>query len=296
VNYQDLDDENLISLFFTEEDRLPREAVDEFVRRGDRMVAPLAKIVSNNYAWTRDLPEWWAVIHATFILGAIATKETVLPLLKALRFACVYDCDWITHELPSIFGRLGPRAVDGLKRIGADQTSDWFIRAHAMEGLAAITISHPETGEDIFGFIGSIFTDEKEDIDTRQSAGNVLLDFKREEYKESLLLFANKEKESKEKNVFYNASFFESDVIEALTTETKDLWLYTSEWLDFYAEENIRKRQERWRKEAKAQSQKEEEKDSVSIPFVHTTPKVGRNEPCPCGSGKKYKKCCGLSH
>ncbi|WP_052835392.1 YecA family protein, partial [Syntrophaceticus schinkii] len=25
------------------------------------------------------------------------------------------------------------------------------------------------------------------------------------------------------------------------------------------------------------------------------TPKVGRNEPCPCGSGKKYKKCCGAS-
>jgi preprotein translocase subunit SecA len=22
-------------------------------------------------------------------------------------------------------------------------------------------------------------------------------------------------------------------------------------------------------------------------------PKVGRNDPCPCGSGKKYKKCCG---
>ena len=22
--------------------------------------------------------------------------------------------------------------------------------------------------------------------------------------------------------------------------------------------------------------------------------RVGRNEPCPCGSGKKYKKCCGL--
>ena len=23
------------------------------------------------------------------------------------------------------------------------------------------------------------------------------------------------------------------------------------------------------------------------------TPKVGRNDPCPCGSGKKYKRCCG---
>lgn len=24
-----------------------------------------------------------------------------------------------------------------------------------------------------------------------------------------------------------------------------------------------------------------------------TEPKIGRNEPCPCGSGKKYKRCCG---
>lgn len=26
---------------------------------------------------------------------------------------------------------------------------------------------------------------------------------------------------------------------------------------------------------------------------VHVAPKVGRNDPCPCGSGKKYKNCCG---
>ncbi len=26
---------------------------------------------------------------------------------------------------------------------------------------------------------------------------------------------------------------------------------------------------------------------------IRTVTKVGRNEPCPCGSGKKYKKCCG---
>ena len=27
--------------------------------------------------------------------------------------------------------------------------------------------------------------------------------------------------------------------------------------------------------------------------FTREQPKVGRNEPCPCGSGKKYKQCCG---
>ena len=32
---------------------------------------------------------------------------------------------------------------------------------------------------------------------------------------------------------------------------------------------------------------------STNHTVVNTTPKVGRNDPCPCGSGKKYKNCCG---
>ena len=34
-----------------------------------------------------------------------------------------------------------------------------------------------------------------------------------------------------------------------------------------------------------------EQKRSTTV--VHETPKVYPNDPCPCGSGKKYKKCCG---
>ena len=30
----------------------------------------------------------------------------------------------------------------------------------------------------------------------------------------------------------------------------------------------------------------------VKKPKVYSREKVGRNAPCPCGSGKKYKKCC----
>lgn len=29
-------------------------------------------------------------------------------------------------------------------------------------------------------------------------------------------------------------------------------------------------------------------------PYVREQPRIGRNEPCPCASGKKYKKCCGM--
>jgi uncharacterized protein len=33
--------------------------------------------------------------------------------------------------------------------------------------------------------------------------------------------------------------------------------------------------------------------DGPLQPYRRQTTKVGRNDPCPCGSGKKYKKCCG---
>jgi len=64
---------------------------------------------------------------------------------------------------------------------------------------------------------------------------------------------------------------------------------------DEYEEENKKEYYDDW------EEIDEEEEDATqyfysgSKPFVHTTPKVGRNDPCPCGSGKKYKKCCGKS-
>jgi len=38
-----------------------------------------------------------------------------------------------------------------------------------------------------------------------------------------------------------------------------------------------------------------EEDDTTPTPTTASVPKVGRNAPCPCGSGKKYKNCCGKS-
>ena len=36
------------------------------------------------------------------------------------------------------------------------------------------------------------------------------------------------------------------------------------------------------------------EEDDKPRTIVSDQPKVGRNDPCPCGSGKKYKKCHGV--
>jgi preprotein translocase subunit SecA len=42
-------------------------------------------------------------------------------------------------------------------------------------------------------------------------------------------------------------------------------------------------------------SGQEENLPPPAAPMVAKKEKIGRNQPCPCGSGKKYKKCCGQS-
>ena len=55
-------------------------------------------------------------------------------------------------------------------------------------------------------------------------------------------------------------------------------WLYTlPQWDKIYDKE---KQQELYKREKSSHT-------------IVKTPKIGRNDPCPCGSGKKYKKCCG---
>ena len=39
----------------------------------------------------------------------------------------------------------------------------------------------------------------------------------------------------------------------------------------------------------------EHDHDHVAAPIRRSEPKIGRNDPCPCGSQKKYKRCCGAS-
>ena len=36
-------------------------------------------------------------------------------------------------------------------------------------------------------------------------------------------------------------------------------------------------------------------KETPKVPPIHSDAAPGRNDPCPCGSGKKYKKCCGAA-
>jgi preprotein translocase subunit SecA len=56
-------------------------------------------------------------------------------------------------------------------------------------------------------------------------------------------------------------------------------------------EEEVEKIEEKQKKNYRLSRGNDE--PEVSTPIKRSKPKVGRNDPCPCGSGKKYKNCCG---
>lgn len=69
--------------------------------------------------------------------------------------------------------------------------------------------------------------------------------------------------------LFYNMLKADADYLYGL-----------EQWMDILGEDKIREIV----KEYKA-----------SKTVRRAAPKIGRNDPCPCGSGKKYKKCCGAN-
>ncbi|WP_033915678.1 preprotein translocase subunit SecA [Campylobacter sputorum] len=64
---------------------------------------------------------------------------------------------------------------------------------------------------------------------------------------------------------------------------------------DIEAEEALRKLEEKNEDIKFNKDEEQQEANSKRQPIVNKERKIRRNEPCPCGSGKKYKDCCGKS-
>ena len=51
----------------------------------------------------------------------------------------------------------------------------------------------------------------------------------------------------------------------------------------------------RGRSKEELEAEEELIKNTEKVEPIRADQEPGRNDPCPCGSGKKYKKCCGKS-
>jgi len=277
TDYWKLSDDKLIGQLFSEGDGLPAAAVDEFLKR-PYLTGELGRIVADPFNWNEPLPAGWAVVHAVYLLGAIGTPETVLPLLRSLRYAEACENDWITEDLPALFGKTGRPAVDGLRSVASDRTTGWLGRAVALEGLAAVSLRHPEIADELIRFIHGFFADEDEDRKVRQMAGHVLLDLLRQEYRAALMAFGTEEKTREERDPSYRAAFTDADVEQEFRQGEQALERYTRDWLAFYTPEAAKERRDRWAEEHRTRADAPEH--------------APENELCPFAADRKRKKCC----
>ncbi|WP_079504556.1 SEC-C metal-binding domain-containing protein [Mesobacillus jeotgali] len=92
------------------------------------------------------------------------------------------------------------------------------------------------------------------------------------------------------KSIFEIPSF---EFLKQLTAHVMDLYNNTRQWiLKGYSPAELRKKEEKHLKPMPS-FPLNQPNDSSNIIDLNARSKVGRNDPCTCGSGKKYKKCCG---
>jgi hypothetical protein len=219
--------------------------VREAVSRGRRLVPPLAKVALDPDNWDRGDGAWCSAIHACFLLAAIGGDEAAGALLRAFDIAEDAENDWLDEEWASMFGSLGPSVIPALRERALRDGADIYWRHHALCGMAAVALHHPDRKPEVLAFIAGIAGKEDHDPAIRIWAGNILLDFHSKEHEALILSLAD---------LPDNDVFDEQDA-RAVFSRDLDLHWYDHDWLDFYSPAKLASRRKRWEAERLTESQ-----------------------------------------
>jgi hypothetical protein len=239
-------------------------------------------------AWAdSDSLEVWAPTHAWRALGQLRAEEAIGPLMSL--FHELDEDEWAGEELPEVYGMIGPKAISALAAYLADTSHSMFPRLRAAHSLERIGNQHPETRAECVGVL------------TRQ-----------------LEQFAEDDPEF---NAFLISYLVDLKAVESIATIRK---AFEQECVDYTIQGDIEDveidlglRKERatpanyptlgdkfppLKDLASALGRMFAAESEAQFPRLNQEPitkteqkkktKIGRNDPCPCGSGKKYKKCC----
>jgi hypothetical protein len=325
INYAEKTTQELLDLLRQEEDRVTREHIDELATRPDA-VEPLRALLADDYYWY-DSPtgESWVLYHAFTLLGLTRDLANLPSLLAALKKAHETDYEYITEISPAVLSYFGAPAVEPLQQfvneLRGQHEEDWhstYARSHAVTALTRIGLEHPSARAQVTDFVCGLLTDPAETdtsflsficdnafaLDRERGLAAVRAAYERDVIDESI----NGELES-----FVELMEKKGDA---------DWWEFTQDLFEFYRPEEIARRQARWQAEAEQERRWAEQRAQAEAAgllnppappaFHHPLPpsapagyiqteegsfvreaKIGRNDPCPCLSGKKYKKCCG---
>jgi hypothetical protein len=215
--------------------------------------------------------EVWAPLHAWRALGQLQAEAAVEGLLSALYRIDDADDTWMLEEMPVVLGKIGPAAISALAEYIADSRNGEFSRIAAARALSEVGQRHPQARDRCVTVLSQQLAHYR-----RQDDG----------YNAFLISYLVDLKAVEAAAIMEKA--FAADRVELVLQGD---WEDVQVSLGLLEQRLTPPPQWGWVHESELESRQ------VTSPAGRSETdswgKVGRNEPCPCGSGKKYKRCHG---
>ena len=232
----------------------------------------------------------WAPVHAWRALGKLRASEAVAPLLTLFQRANDSD-DWVMSDLPEALALIGAPAIEPVANYLADTTHGEWARVTAADALGHIGQAHPDLRADCVARLAKQlekFADQPETVNT-------------------FVISALWDLRAVEAMPVIERAFASGRVDESVNGDLEDVQIHFGLKTQ---REHPRKPNRLTKMSGEIAGMTDElhalEKENSDLreilddltfgqepqPYL-APPKTGRNDPCPCGSGKKCKKCCG---
>ncbi len=214
-------------------------------------------------------------------LGAAASPavEPLMPLLDE-------EDDWLREEMPFFFAAVVEDAIEPLSNTLMNAEEELFVRAGAAESLAEIGEKHPELRARAVSLLEQALVNETED---EEVAGYIVTSLLDVNAKESLPIIEQAYAQDRVDLSIVQMPDVQEHFGLPITASYVPIYWGREDEIDEDAEEPDIFVDSSEDRPLTYDGQAEE---PAQQPYVAPF-KVGRNDPCPCGSGKKYKRCCG---
>ena len=250
------------------------ELAEEIRRRPDADLH-LVRLLEDERYWDPEGPgEGWAPIHAIHLLSAIGSEKGLKALEDVLRKRPDDLGDWLTEECAALLANFGGLAIPTLMELATDRELDIFVRNAAIRALVVLAHRRPEF---------------------RQPTIDLFLKLMEEKNKEFLALNALEFAQLKDPLIFERLkSLFKRELKEnpvCTFRHIEEVYASPERDMDYHRDEEDPMEHFKPENLRRLKGLSEEWAGGLEGPSPRVL-KVGRNDPCPCGSGKKYKKCC----
>jgi hypothetical protein len=262
----------------------PREALARAIEERERIIPELLDIIKRASDNPQELdadPDYIGHIYAMFLLSQFREKGAYEPIVQFFshpgELSLDLTGDVVTENLDSMLASVSCGDDRLIKTLIENPEANEWVRGSALRSLVILVLTGELTRDSVIEYFGSLF---REKLPREPSnAWDCLVACAMDLYPEELYL--DIERSFQEELV--DTSFVNrQNVRQALDQGMERTLARLREDRTYRLIEDTIAETEWW-------ACFQPEKDYVP----KKKPKIGRNQPCPCGSGKKYKKCCG---